>query len=212
MVDPWAHGSEQPEPRPVAEPDSREGYGSTAYLSRRYGNGGAGHSTVVPPSPDGGGEALPIFDAIESNWFRRRSGGPTAAEPETGPMASMGETNGAVADEAPAAAMPQATPGSSAPRETTPEPQPEDEWRSDADRGWQAARSAAEPMAGGLTSSGLPKRVPKANLVPGTVPQPDNVRQIPARSADRVRNRFAGLQKGVQEGRQQGGGRSSEEK
>ncbi|GAA2043365.1 nitrate- and nitrite sensing domain-containing protein [Nocardiopsis rhodophaea] len=212
VVDPWARGPEQAAPHPVADPDSREGYGSTAYLSRRYGNGGAGHSTVVPPSPDGGGEALPIFDAIESNWFRRRSGGPTAAEPETGPMPRMDEAGSPVADGAAAAATPQATPESSAPQAAAPEQQPEDEWRSDADRGWKAARSAAEPMAGGLTSSGLPKRVPKANLVPGTVPQPDNVRQIPSRSADRVRNRFAGLQRGVQEGRQQGGGRSSEEK
>lgn len=187
MVDPWA-AAEQAGPRPVAEPESREGYGSTAYLSRRYGSSaGANHSTVVPPSPDGG-EALPIFDAIESNWFRRRSGGPTAAEPETGPMPRMGAAAGTGAPAPAPAATPQVAPEPSTRESAAPEPQPEDEWRSDADRGWKAARSAAEPIAGGLTSSGLPKRVPKANLVPGTVPQPENVRQIPARSADRVRS------------------------
>lgn len=88
---------------------------------------------------------------------------------------------------------------------------PEDEWRSDADRGWQAARSAAEPIAGGLTSSGLPKRVPKANLVPGTAPAPEHVKQVPTRSADRVRNRFSGFQRGIREGRSQLGGQPGED-
>nr|WP_246421966.1 nitrate- and nitrite sensing domain-containing protein [Nocardiopsis mwathae] len=210
VVDPWA-AAEQAGPRPVAEPESREGYGSTAYLSRRYGSSaGANHSTVVPPSPDGG-EALPIFDAIESNWFRRRSGGPTAAEPETGPMPRMGAAAGTGAPAPAPAATPQVAPEPSTRESAAPEPQPEDEWRSDADRGWKAARSAAEPIAGGLTSSGLPKRVPKANLVPGTVPQPENVRQIPARSADRVRSRFSGLQRGVREGRERGTGEQPNE-
>jgi hypothetical protein len=47
--------------------------------------------------------------------------------------------------------------------------------------------------------------------VPGTAPQPENVRQIPTRSADRVRNRFAGLQKGIREGRNRAGDQPSEE-
>ncbi|WP_067965561.1 sensor histidine kinase [Nocardiopsis trehalosi] len=208
-----------------ADPDPREGYGSTAYLSRRYG-GGAGQNTVVPPSPEDSSEALPIFDAIESNWFRRRTGGPVS-EPESGPIPRV-NGNGAAA---PRAARPApgtharaedarpAAPGGvdrGAERGTAPAAparpaRTEDEWRSDADRGWKAARSAAEPIAGGLTSSGLPKRVPKANLVPGTAPQPENVRQIPTRSADRVRNRFAGLQKGIREGRNRAGDQPSEE-
>ncbi|WP_241483218.1 sensor histidine kinase [Nocardiopsis halophila] len=203
----------------VAEPEAREGYGSTAYLSRRYGRGqGAGQNTVVPPSPESGSEALPIFDAIESNWFKRRTSGP-----ETGPMPAHASRGAAApqapqasqepqaprapqAPEAPAAPQPAAEPPPAAPAAGEGAPgHSEDGWRSDADRGWQAARSAAEPIAGGLTDSGLPKRVPKANLVPGTAPQPENVRQLPNRSADRVRNRFSGLQRGVREGRTQTG-------
>ncbi|MBX9387188.1 nitrate- and nitrite sensing domain-containing protein [Streptomonospora halotolerans] len=236
----WAAPSRRtpqpPRPEWSGDHDSREGYGSTAYISRRYGGTGAGQNTVVPPSPEeSSSEALPIFDAIESNWFRRRSGGP-ASEPETGPLprfADSGAADGArreppAADSAgrygsaPAAPAPAAN-GSSggaagssganghASRNGAGARRPEDEWRSDADRGWQAARSAAEPIAGGLTSSGLPKRVPKANLVPGTAPAPEHVKQVPTRSADRVRNRFSGFQRGIREGRSQLGGQPGED-
>jgi hypothetical protein len=45
----------------------------------------------------------------------------------------------------------------------------EPEWRSEADAGWDAAAAASHPTVGGTTTSGLPRRVPSANLVPGTV-------------------------------------------
>ncbi len=174
--------------------DSREGYGSTAYLSRRYGGAQGPNNTVVPPTPSGEeSDSLPIFDAIESNWFKRRSGGPTVDTTETGPIRQV------------PAAQEQRPPASTdqAPRSTQ-------EWTSEADRGWKAARTAAEPKADGLTTSGLPKRVPKANLVPGTAPKPENFKQMPTRSADRVRNRFSGFQKGVREGRDRLGEGSTE--
>lgn len=182
--------------------EAREGYGSTAYLSRRYG-GGAGQNTVVPPSPSGGSsDSLPIFDAIESNWFKRRTGGPTVDSTETGPIPQVGAARAESAAEsagAPTRTSPDA-PGESVRQQA---PHTEAGWKSDADRGWQAARTAAEPLAGGLTQSGLPKRVPKANLVPGTAPRAENFKQMPTRSADRVRNRFSNFQRGVREGRSQ---------
>jgi anti-sigma regulatory factor (Ser/Thr protein kinase) len=52
-------------------------------------------------------------------------------------------------------------------------------WDSPADSGWEAARKAAEPTDGGITSVGLPKRVPKAQLVPGSVAEPDSVTERP---------------------------------
>ncbi|WP_026118250.1 sensor histidine kinase [Nocardiopsis salina] len=186
---------QQPAPEaPQTDQGARDGYGSTAYLSRRYGGSQGADSTVVPPSPGGeGADSLPIFDAIESNWFKRRTGGPTVDATETGPLRQV---DPAAREERPETASAQPQAGSDA-------PEPEQEWNSAADRGWQAARTAAEPLAGGLTTSGLPKRVPKANLVPGTAPKPENVRQVPTRSADRVRNRFSGFQRGVREGRNQ---------
>ena len=185
--------------------DSREGYGSTAYLSRRYGGAQGPNNTVVPPTPAGEGfDSLPIFDAIESNWFKRRSGGPTVDATETGPIPQVppAESRPAAGEAAPRAEQaPRAEPSQSS----------EQDWNSAADRGWKAARTAAEPLAGGLTTSGLPKRVPKANLVPGTAPKPENFKQMPTRSADRVRNRFTGLQKGVRDGRTRLGDNPAEE-
>lgn len=42
------------------------------------------------------------------------------------------------------------------------------DWRSANDERWQQASALKKPKAGGVTSSGLPRRVPKANLVEGT--------------------------------------------
>jgi len=54
--------------------------------------------------------------------------------------------------------------------ESAPFPDP-DAWRSPADAGWEtAAATTANPVDGGRTTSGLPKRVPGRNRVPGRVP------------------------------------------
>ncbi|WP_393916481.1 sensor histidine kinase [Halostreptopolyspora alba] len=198
-----------------AGPERREGYGSTAYLSRRYGTTGAGQHTVVPPTPESSSEALPIFDAIESNWFKRRTGGPGAGESETGSMPYVnGGANTSATPEGrygPEVGA-QSHPPRSEPASAPSQPHAEDDWRSQADPGWQAARTAAEPSAGGLTNSGLPKRVPKANLVPGAAPQPETPKQTPERSADRIRNRFSGFQQGLRQGRGQTGDQRPEER
>ncbi|MDA0640724.1 nitrate- and nitrite sensing domain-containing protein [Nonomuraea ferruginea] len=73
-----------------------------------------------------------------------------------------------------------------------------------ADAGWTAAQAAAEPVRDGATASGLPKRVPKANLVPGsadTAAAPKGVAPMPAISPDRVRSRLASFQKGFRAAR-----------
>lgn len=219
--------SDSPEPEEKADPSTfggwqqnehspREGYGSTAYLSRRYGN--PGQDTVVPPSPEQDGETLPIFESIESNWFRRRTGGPSVAGPDTGPLSQVDGNRDVSASETPrqeptdsvdsqgAASQP-----STSEREEQQETSDET-WQSASDEGWQAAQSASDPVAGGLTTSGLPKRVPKANLVPGTAPQQEEADEGQARSAKQVRDRFAGFQKGIREGRNQTDDQSSEER
>ncbi|SEG55640.1 Signal transduction histidine kinase [Nonomuraea solani] len=74
-------------------------------------------------------------------------------------------------------------------------------WTTPADQGWQAADAVAEPAQNGTTSSGLPKRTPRANLVPGTAsPQPPPV-PAPPPSPDRLRSRLASYQQGVRKGR-----------
>jgi hypothetical protein len=81
-----------------------------------------------------------------------------------------------------------------------------EEWRTAADTGWQAAAAAAAPKAGGATKSGLPKRVPQAQLVPGSVETPTSSPNQ-RRSPEEVRGLLAAYHRGVQRGRESGGGR-----
>ncbi|MFS1298102.1 nitrate- and nitrite sensing domain-containing protein [Streptosporangium longisporum] len=153
---------------------------------------------VVPdssPMEEAKEEFLPIFAAVESDWFKKVE--PVAAVQEHHP-------------EVPPAQAPEAAPAPSA-QETVQLSQPAvpaqpGGWSSPADAGWQAAKAASDPSLGGITGSGLPKRVPKANLVPGTVtpdlgaaPQAPVLR--PTVSPEAVRNRLASFQQGVRQGR-----------
>jgi hypothetical protein len=80
-----------------------------------------------------------------------------------------------------------------------------DGWSSSADAGWRAAEVVHAPSSDGTTSTGLPKRQPQANLVPGTAAasaaSATPVQPTPGRSADETRDRFASFQRGIQQGR-----------
>jgi signal transduction histidine kinase len=131
---------------------------------------------TVPPSP--ADQRLPIYDSLESDWFRR-----------SGKTLSPAHSPGApVAADSPAQQVAQPA---------------EPAWTSPADEGWRAAAVVASPTAGDTTQAGLPKRVPRANLVPGSVGSGggETEAQAPARSADVVRSRMASFQRGVREGR-----------
>ncbi|WP_367137307.1 nitrate- and nitrite sensing domain-containing protein [Saccharothrix sp. HUAS TT1] len=142
------------------------------------------------------------------------------------------------AQAAPAA---QAKPTPPAPRGSTPAGLPKREpapsaipssgasapgWGAAADDSWTAASSALKAPVDDTTTAGLPKRVPKARLMPGSLTAPASSRGSaptatqpaasgaapaglataipPRRSADRLRQRFATYQRGVQLGRQTG--------
>ncbi|MGW7289926.1 nitrate- and nitrite sensing domain-containing protein [Streptomyces sp. NPDC054847] len=79
-----------------------------------------------------------------------------------------------------------------------------DDWRSANDERWQRAEKLRDPKAGGVTSSGLPRRVPKANLIEGTAEQtPQGGPQV-SRAPEDVRGRLSNLRRGVQQGRSAG--------
>ena len=139
----------------------------------------SGDDVVVPPAEQTQEYRLPIFEAVESDWFRRG-------------RSSVGWSQEAEAE-------------ASAPAQAST-------WSSPADSGWQAAAAAAAPSSAGTTTAGLPKRVPKANLVPGTASSEPAAPQ-PTRSASVTRDRFASFQRGVKEGRAAaiGGGQESGE-
>ncbi|MFF3444479.1 nitrate- and nitrite sensing domain-containing protein [Streptosporangium sp. NPDC002721] len=163
-------------------------------------------------------EYLPIFASIESAWFRR------AEEPGESPAAGVapggaaGVASGGAAGGVPgwgtspgAGSEPhepawgeEPTPPTGMPaRETaldTPPAAGTDSWNTPADAGWRAAQAASEPALGGVTAAGLPKRTPKANLVPGTAAAVPST-PMPPLSPDRVRNRLSSFQQGVRRGR-----------
>ncbi|MGW7455524.1 nitrate- and nitrite sensing domain-containing protein [Streptomyces sp. NPDC054787] len=82
-------------------------------------------------------------------------------------------------------------------------------WRSGNDERWQQAAKLREPKAGGVTPSGLPRRVPKANLVEGAAETtPQGGPQV-SRAPEDVRGRLSNLRRGVQQGRSAGSEQSS---
>ncbi|GGJ72426.1 sensor histidine kinase [Streptomyces brasiliensis] len=85
-----------------------------------------------------------------------------------------------------------------------PESNGDSSWRSANDERWQQASQLRKPKAGGVTSSGLPRRVPKANLVEGAAETtPQGGPQV-SRAPEDVRGRLSNLRRGVQRGRNAG--------
>jgi hypothetical protein len=137
------------------------------------------NSVTIPPAATQD-QRLPIFDSLESDWFRRSGTSMSGTTTTTG------------------ATRPQATQAAQAAQAAA--------WTSPADEGWRAAQVVASPAAGETTQAGLPRRVPRANLVPGSVgggvpSGQDTETDAPARSADVARSRMASFQRGVREGR-----------
>lgn len=77
-------------------------------------------------------------------------------------------------------------------------------WSSTADSGWQAAEQAATPIVGDSTSAGLPRRVPQANLVPGSPLRDDRPLRI-VRDAARIAENTTGYFRGWRRGQEIGG-------
>ncbi|MFC4493946.1 nitrate- and nitrite sensing domain-containing protein [Streptomyces ovatisporus] len=79
-------------------------------------------------------------------------------------------------------------------------------WHSANDERWSRAGRLREPQSGGTTSSGLPRRVPKANLVEGTAEAPTQGGPAVSRAPEDVRGRLSNLHRGVRRGRNAGDG------
>jgi hypothetical protein len=157
-------------------------------------------------------ERLPIFDAVESEWFQRRKSTPVSrtrggSAPVTGgPSLPVPQQAAPAPAPPPPAPPPVAAPDISAPAPPAPPPVPSpaiSSWRSTGDEGWRAAEAAARPTTAEPTTAGLPRRVPGANLVPGTAGQSRGPQSpAPTMSPDAVRSRLSGFQQGVRQGRE----------
>lgn len=254
--------------RPAAAGADPNGSGEYSVAERLFA------ADPLPPAP-ATDERLPIFEAMESEWFRRRdearaqaqsalsAGGaaplppapapaplPAApqapalptAEPTTStppPLAQPAAPAAPAAGSTTSPAAPSAPPTPPAPAVAAPtsagdmpmespvpsrQPAPGQEhapqgansasWSSPGDEGWRAAQAAAKPVAAGLTQKGLPKRVPKSNLVPGSAGGTGAAKAappLPPRSAEEVRGKLSSFHRGLRQGRDAATGQENPE-
>ncbi|MFB0618047.1 nitrate- and nitrite sensing domain-containing protein [Streptomyces sp. AGS-58] len=138
---------------------------------------------ALPPASGPGDGRTPLYDTLETNWFhgtQQQENAPAPQQPQ-----------------APAPA-PQRSASNTGSWRTSPN----DELVRQAER-------VRQPAAGGITTSGLPRRVPRANLVPGTAQQQQHQAgpQV-SRAPDDVRGRLTNLRRGIAQGRQAGSGQT----
>ncbi|WP_107121792.1 sensor histidine kinase [Streptomyces yokosukanensis] len=149
---------------------------------------GSADGWALPPASGPVDGRTPLYDTLETNWFH---GGPQQeAAPQQQPQAP-----------APAPQRPAGTNGNGSATGS---------WRtSPNDELVRQAERVRQPAAGGVTTSGLPRRVPRANLVPGTAQQQQNQAgpQV-SRAPDDVRGRLTNLRRGIAQGRQAGSGQT----
>ncbi|MGW0629129.1 sensor histidine kinase [Streptomyces sp. NPDC002758] len=209
----FAPGGGYPEPsyaEPVQEdtgavhapaPDSFQGFGERSYQDDWPQQGGYQNGYPGQYAPEA--ESAQPADAGDRNRVGFDRSGPAssgshqltdAGLPRRGSPAGGANGNGSngvggVHQQAPA---------------PTPESGGDSDWRSSNDERWQQASQLRKPKAGGVTSSGLPRRVPKANLVEGAAETtPQGGPQV-SRAPEDVRGRLSNLRRGVQRGRSAG--------
>ncbi|MEU7052936.1 hypothetical protein AB0A67_32155, partial [Streptomyces eurythermus] len=142
---------------------------------------------ALPPASGPGDGRTPLFDTLETNWFQQQqenAPAPQQNQPQTQPQSP--------------ASAPQRSGSNTGSWRTSPN----DELVRQAER-------VRQPAAGGVTTSGLPRRVPRANLVPGTAQQQQHQSgpQV-SRAPDDVRGRLTNLRRGIAQGRQAGSGQT----
>jgi signal transduction histidine kinase len=155
---------------------------------------------------------LPIFRELESAWFRTQGGSapapdapaPAAPAASSGIPASRPGVEEPVVQSAERPGVPvepaESPMPSAAPRAERPEPVPAAvTWHTAADEGWQAASALAEDHEFSTTATGLPKRVPMSQLVPGGVEK--GTVSAHKRTPEAVRGLLSAYHRGVQRGR-----------
>ncbi|MFJ6149607.1 sensor histidine kinase [Micromonospora profundi] len=167
---------------------------SAWFRTRRPGSEEA--AEVAKPAANGG-DATQQFATVEAKarTVHKTSPGTTGNTP----MADTPSTGGAPRDNG-STANGGARPGLA---ESLPNrrPQPQTNgWQTAADDGWRAASAAASAVpVNETTTTGLPKRKPMAQLVPGAVEKPAT--SVQRRSPEAVRGLLSAYHRGVQRGR-----------
>ncbi|MBB5906067.1 nitrate- and nitrite sensing domain-containing protein [Actinoalloteichus hymeniacidonis] len=163
-------------------------------------NGGAPASRpAAPPRRD---TPPPASRRPQSAPSAGRATPPPAPTPPAEPVAPTRQAAPAQTPPSRPAARPEQPTASSAPSENQG-------WHSAGDDGWAAAKTVLAKDPEGVTQAGLPKRVPKAKLMPGSVaPQTKTQRaaapeqsDAPPRSAEMIRGKMSNFQQGLRKGR-----------
>ncbi|MFI1400810.1 nitrate- and nitrite sensing domain-containing protein [Streptomyces sp. NPDC020681] len=164
---------------------------------------------ALPPATGPGDGRTPLYDTLETNWFRGPHGGGQGGQ-------NAGQNGGQPHQQQPQAPQAPAVPPRPAERPVPPMPQRTPAAAPSSNASWRTspndelvrqAERVRKPAAGGVTTSGLPRRVPRANLVAGTA-QEQNTQTGPqvSRAPDDVRGRLTNLRRGIQQGREQNTG------
>ncbi|MFI6289720.1 nitrate- and nitrite sensing domain-containing protein [Streptomyces sp. NPDC051018] len=217
-----------PAPGRAPAPRGYEGYQGDADTGTHNALPPQPQPEALPPAAGPGDGRTPLYDTLETDWFHTQGRGgrvdqpgagdrqepvrPAAApehtqqipqvpqQPAERPLPPMPRRSPATAPTA--AHGPQGTHGThGSPGQGTNG----NGWRSSPnDELVRQAERVRKPAAGGVTTSGLPRRVPRANLVAGTA-QEQNAQTGPqvSRAPDDVRGRLTNLRRGIQQGREQ---------
>ncbi|WP_053635270.1 nitrate- and nitrite sensing domain-containing protein [Streptomyces sp. XY152] len=177
-----------PQQRPV-HPE-QQGDGGAA---RRPDERAVSDAWALPPASGPGDGRTPLYDTLETNWFH--GGGGQEQDNGSAPAHQQQQQHQQPQQQQ---QQPQGPTGPQRSASTAWRSSPNDELVRQAER-------VRQPAAGGVTTSGLPRRVPKANLVPGTAQQQQHQSgpQV-SRAPDDVRGRLTNLRRGIAQGRQAG--------
>ncbi|MFN2479225.1 MAG: nitrate- and nitrite sensing domain-containing protein [Pseudonocardiaceae bacterium] len=161
--------------------------------------GPAGAPTRETSSPDAPLPDAPVADtALADAAATKATASPTAGSPplmRRQPGRTLVESESG--DTGARRSLGQPIPASGA---TRPAGGAAQDWGA-ADDGWRAAGALAMPVSAETTAMGLPRRQPRALLVPGAAGGAE-LASAPVRSAESIRGRLASYQQGIRQGRQ----------
>ncbi|EST33616.1 hypothetical protein M878_12535, partial [Streptomyces roseochromogenus subsp. oscitans DS 12.976] len=156
---------------------------------------------ALPPANGPLDGRTPLYDTLETNWFHGgpQESAPAPAQPQQPQAPAPAPQRGFGGNQNGNGGNPNANGNGSA----------TGSWRtSPNDELVRQAERVRQPAAGGVTTSGLPRRVPRANLVPGTAQQQHQAGPQVSRAPDDVRGRLTNLRRGIAQGRQAGSGQT----
>lgn len=215
---------EEPTSESRADPSGFTPSGLPRRTPRGQSNDSGGRSGAAPGGPRAGGNAGTATGGRGLSWMEEAelekssdsaaSGFPGGGLPDQGPRHDQSPSTAQHADAPGAEANHQLDGRARQQRNSsswiTRSESPVNEssaWNFETDQAQQEADAAADPQPSDYTSAGLPRRVPKQHLAPGSAPPPSGqssgTQNTPA--PDETRGRLSSFQQGVRRGRHSAG-------